>query len=685
MSYTPYYTANFTNELEQEVEITISKKDGDVVTIENYEVSECVLNDSGEDQTKYSCIIARDLTLSLFADLGSGLTWETFITAEHDEWFVLVTIDSQKYFEGFITPDEGNALFQDKPYEVVIKATNGLALIKDVPLVKIDGSNFTGDNKLIDYIAAALYQTGLQLPIRSYINYFLVSMENRGNDLGRDMLQQTYLNYRSFQKDPLTFISCYDTLKFILDHFCTIEYWNGCWQITNIAEKQYLPGDWFYTDYAYDGSSPIGAQVTDNYAQVGKTQDIFPVNENQQVFSRFAVKSAKSSYNYNIWPELPLNNKFERGTIIIPLGGPTTKAYTIDDWTYGGFSSVSPLPSLSATTDTAYRLSTFDAFNIEKSREILLNKSDLVTKFLQSEGVPVNAGDLLDVDVNFKLNFDLGGDPTIGIMSFYIIDSITGHKWSWENRQSVNINRWVDSTVGGALLSLDLSYTSEQTSVYKTLTATCPPLPVSGTMYVVFVNSVDSSLPNTAYFSQFNLTYKPYVFGGYQQVKGDYWIRSQNKVFPDVIEDVIEMSDSRSRVFQGALIFKNESVDILTLPQWYRFGTLTTVNPLSEARHFKELLNIGRFNNSYRRMYAVMGDFEGLNYAPQNNPDSKEPLGFHKNYRFTDITPNRDFVLVPPMSMDLMTGVCNLSFVEVHKDSDDGTQSGDSATFNYSF
>src|SRR5689334_21300575 len=128
MSYTPYYTANFTNELEQDVEITISKKAGSVVTIENYEVQSCVINDSGEDQTKYNCIIARDLTLSLFADTGSSLTWETFITSEHDEWFVLVTIDGQKYFEGFITPDEGNAMFQDKPYEVIIKATNGLAL-----------------------------------------------------------------------------------------------------------------------------------------------------------------------------------------------------------------------------------------------------------------------------------------------------------------------------------------------------------------------------------------------------------------------------------------------------------------------------------------------------------------------------------------------------------------------------
>jgi hypothetical protein len=90
--------------------------------------------------------------------------------------------------------------------------------------------------------------------------------------------------------------------------------------------------------------------------------------------------------------------------------------------------------------------------------------------------------------------------------------------------------------------------------------------------------------------------------------------------------------------------------------------------------NFKQAINYGRYNQGYRRFYRIEGDFTGLN-----------ELSFHKQYNFVDLTPDRKFVFIPSLEMDLLTGNFNGTFVEVYKDSNDGTQTGSTNEFNYIF
>jgi hypothetical protein len=181
-------------------------------------------------------------------------------------------------------------------------------------------------------------------------------------------------------------------------------------------------------------------------------------------------------------------------------------------------------------------------------------------------------------------------------------------------------------------------------------------------------------------YRNFNLEYQPFVAGGYIQVKGDYWVRTQTATFPDVIDEEVFISDSPKRILKGALLFNNQ----LTDPAWYRHGPVSDPNVLSETRHFKELLNIGRFNHSYRRMYAIEGDLNGLNWSPENDSGNKKPIGFYQKYREVDMTNVRDFVLVPPLTMDIGKGQIKANLVEVYNSSADGTQAG-TAEFKYIF
>jgi len=168
MAYVEQYTANFTNEQGQDVVVSILQKDGTApITVENYPIVSLNISANSDSQDSYACIISKELSMTLWATDSDSITWETFITSTHDEWKVIVTVDGVTFFIGFLSPDEGSAPFQDKPYEVNLKATDGLGLLKGYEFKYIDGTRVTDFNTLIEYISSALYYTGLQLPIRA--------------------------------------------------------------------------------------------------------------------------------------------------------------------------------------------------------------------------------------------------------------------------------------------------------------------------------------------------------------------------------------------------------------------------------------------------------------------------------------------------------------------------------------
>lgn len=707
MAYELLYRVPFKNEQNQDVVAFIYRKNAEPPTsVQDYMCASLEISDKSEGQTKYdSTIITRELIMSLWTETGNDITWETFITAEHDEWQILVTVDNQHYFEGFITPDEGNAPFQDKPYEVVIKATNGLSLLKGISLVDVNGEQFTSDHSLIKYIAGCLKQTGLTLPIRIRCAYFNQQMDDKGDNLHNDMFLQTQLNYRTFQQNATTFVSCYDALMIILDKFCRLEYWNGMWQIKAIGELQFTGGGFdYYVDYDFNGDNPLGIQELENHAQIGKTVDIYPINEDQQIYSRFAIKSARTVFNYEIWPELPTNNKFERGTIFetgdqndfedLDGDGDTSeiigtyKKSTIDNWEQGQIGILDfPNPTMTPVTEKFYRLSVYNTFDVEILRSIACETPPVVTDarlWLRCEPFPVNFGDRVNISMQkrYDNNFvSTNNAATVG--ACYIVTN--------DGSRSVTLdtatNTWVETNnpVFGIIDRLIISYsTGMDSSKWNSFDIKSPIIPFDGNMYFVLAAEPDpGTMGARQYWKDVNLEYIPFIAGGYVQVKGDYWFRSQDKVFPDVAEDEVKISDSQKKLFKGALLVGGQ----LAQQNWYRYGHLIGPFHINESRAFKDLLNIARFNHSYRRMYALEGTFNGLNFSPENNQLVKYPIGFHKRYRLMDISPTRDMILVPSMKMDIIKGWVSLNLVEVinNANTDDGDQGGDTVTFNYIF
>lgn len=693
MAYELYYTANFTNEQSQETLVSIYKKDAAApAEVENYALTRCETVDSGEKQSPFNCIIIRELIISLDTRDSQTISWETFVDSEHDTWKVVAMIDGEYYFHGFITPDEGRGPFQDKPYDVTISAINGLALLKNVALSDISSNDFDGDHPLIDYIAGALKKTLLDLPIRIYCGYFHLSMQNKANSLDDDMFQQTDLNYRTFMTDATTFVSCYDALKIILDEFCTLEYWNGLWLIMCIAERQYTPnpsGELYNVDYDSDGAVIGGNLDTRNYGRIGKQMEIYPINETQSISSKSGVKFVKTAYDYIPLADLPKNSKFERGTEFetgtatdeddIDNDGDTSetigtyKKFTIDDTQYGKFSSGNSAFPFNSNSELGYRKSIYNSFGIEIERKIILENTTGTNNYLLMEGIPVKSQSKIKVSFDFKHTGGSVDFGSKGIIRIYLYP--TGVTNDALFITSTN-NRWqpLTSTVDSYSYFYD---NGEDSSKWKSFTIEPDAIPQDGTVYVLMQNT---GTGGDHEYRNFSIEYTPFIAGGYIQVKGDYIKRTNSANFLQVIDEKVSISDSPQRIFKGALLFNDQ----LTDPAWYRHGPLTSPNHLGEQKHFKELLNISRYNYHYRRMYYLEGGFNGLNWAPQNDDLVKLPLGFFWMYKEVDMTEPRDFVLIPPLKMDLIKGWVAANLVEVKKDVNDGTQTG-TGEFKYQF
>lgn len=693
MAYHLHHTCTFYNCLNESMYIELYKKDvvpDDVTTLLANSFS--VNYPTGEGD-KFDPIISCEAKLSITLYPENDQEFDDFIVTSPDEWKIIAYDDQQVVFVGFLTPGEGRSEFQDKPYDITLSAVDGLGLLKGVPLTKDDSTNFTGVNLIIDYVIAILNKTGLGLNLRLFSNIVEGTMQDRTQNTQADTFNQTGLHARTFLSNPLTFSSCYVCLERLLSEYFTLYQWHGKWVILRIGELQENVGaKIWHTEYNSAGVIVEANQNMYDPAAVGRDRMIHPVDISQFVSSNFAVKSSRYTYNYSVWPELPTNNKFERGTIISNSNGPvyeqdengddtatqigTFQDYFIDDWTFGTFaagpSAISNLPALAAGIDfPGWRRSSSNIYGVEFNREVMIEKSTTQTQVLQSQVIPVNAGDRLGITFDFKMSFNFNAQLNIAAVQVYVIPNSGGAPYWWRDGAGLT-NQWRRNGATAEAIFVSYFDATDKTKIYKSTSLESQPIPVDGTAYIQLLNVMDDGLTNQVYFRNFSFTYIPFIAGGYIQIKADYTQTSQNANYKDTIDEEVFISDSPKKVFQGALY--RENLTDLTTPTWHRYS-------VAETLHFKEIGELARFNNNYRRMWKIDGQFDGLKFTPANNALVIEPLSFHRQFSFPDSSKlsGHYFVLVPPLTINYSEGRADMNFIEVLQDgSQDGNSAGDS-------
>lgn len=701
MAYHLHHNVQFTNLLNESLLIELYRKDvvPDVVTtlLANSFSVQYPTGDGDKFDIINSC--EAKLNITLYAE--NDQEFDDFIVTNADEWKTIAYDDGQVIFVGFLTPGEGRAEFQDKPYDISLSAVDGLGLLKGTPLTKDDGTNFTGVNLIIDYALAILNKTNLGLNLRLFSNITEASMQDRTQDEQADTFNQTGLHARTFLKSPTEFYDCYSCLERLLGEYFTIYQHHGKWVILRIGELQTNPGNkiW-YTEYNSAGTIVGAAQYLENAAAVGRDRLIHPVEVSQFISSNFAVKSSKYTFDYTIWPELPTNNKFERGTLfdqgdqedIEDSDGDgdraeiigTYKNYTIDGWEQGRVNFLDfPNPVMTPIAKKFFRTSVFDMFGDEIRRNVVCETDDVVTDnqfWLRCEAVPVQAGDKFKIgwakrhDNNFISTSDAAS-----VGNAYLVSEDNSRVVVLANNilgVAQNTGTWIDGTdpVFGMFGRLIIKYyPGQDTSEWTSLDVMSPAIPFSGTLYIAHVCEPNIGMVGARqYWKDFSFEYYPYTAGGFVPVTGDFAMTLQNANLKDVIDEDVYISDSPKKVIQGALYRAN--LADLTTPTWHRYS-------VDEQRHFKEIGELARYNNNYRRMWKIDGQFDGLKFTPADNPTFMEPLSFHRHFVFPDSSKlaGHYFVLVPPLTLNYSEGRADMNFIEVLQEgSVDGNSAGDS-------
>lgn len=677
MSYGIQYWSTHRTERNQDCLILIAQKDVPErpTTVPFIIEGDLILNDDSDE----GIIIARSATFNIHADdFLSEIDWDTFMTDNYDEWWIIIYLDGHALFEGFIVPEEGNRPLLDRPYPIKITASNGLKLLKDVSLTDFNGVSFKGKYTLLQYIIGALSKTFLNnisdpngIPLRIYSSLYEPSMAHRGEDITACWFHLAKLDHRTFQSDATSFMSCYDALVTILGRHSRLFYWNARWVIDFMPEHQYMEQR-YYTEYAANGTILNGTLDPETHASFGKSENIYPIEEDPFMSSTFAIKFAKTRYPYIVWPEIPLNNRFDRGQLIdqgpaideTDIDGDsnvtetigTYKEFFIDDWTKGkntGGSSNNALPALTPADETFTMRRIYSIYNVELYRYLIIPYGASVhERWLQSEGIPVRAGDKFNLSYDFRISKDLG---QFSARTAYVYIKGSGSiRWSllWED----NITpKWYLTSGGTANRGITRNWEAgEDSRKWVSFSVESPAIPIDGVLYIVLANNVPSTNFN-AYFTAFNFEYIPYVAGGYIPVKGDYWQHNQNKNILDKDDEEIGISDSPLQVVRGAL-FRNDGSP--TSFNWARWPTI-------ESKHFKEIVNLWRFNARYRRYLHIEGLFDGVEFEPENDELNKQPLSYHKRYLQTDLATPRHFLLMPPLEQNISKGHTTAIFDEI--------------------
>lgn len=678
MAYNHKYTYPFVNKRNESIVVDLYEQDGvgDLETLQG-EFPGVILEKNALSTTgKFHTIVTTTATIRLRITAADNVDHLTFIQSTYEKWMVIITQDGTAVFHGFLIPEVGRIPLKDKPYVIELKATDGLGLLKNYALTDPTGLRFDGRNTLISYWAGALAKITTFLPLRVYCNIYHSSMTDRSDADHYDMTQQVKLHHRTFLKDDGDFVSCYEALELTLKGHFTLFYDAGSWVIYRIPEYTQITDVW-YTDY--DGGIPqVGVEENVIAVPVGISELIQPINADAMLSNEIAIKSAKHSFPYVIPVDLVNNQKLNRlGDFIAPLSGVGYAAYELVGWTQksGTLAGAGMFP---VSAVNAYIKTETNVYGIETNRYYVI-EHDGATNAYPLDNFIINdnndfwvqAGDRLGVSVETRLKLGQTPPPdTHECLLVAILKDGTGGG-SISDWYTLNPNgTW---QTNGANMNRDISGSVDETQ-WETISVTDEyMIPVNGRVFIwLGTGGVDNG--NEAHFRNLQLHYSPMVRGSLATVKGDYWTRSQTDSHIDADEVEVGISDAPTKLIKGALW--EESGETLTSPEWYRYGT-------SEERHFKELVNIGHFQQYYRRMLSVEGTFRGIK---SNDGVAEVPLSMAKRYTFVD-SPlvQRNYILVPPLRIDMDSGTFQGKFIEVYRDSNDLTEEGDTATFNYYF
>lgn len=689
------------------------------------------------DENKLEPILGTEALINIWVDETTPITIADLI-AEQDNQIRVTIYRDEDYgspdFQGFVVVEDNSQPFLDPPYQLSVRALDGLGLLKGVDLGDLNNLRFVGLHSIISWIGQILYKTGQMINLRAYFNFYESSFKQ---SIGA--LEQVYLDAITFSQgdafnpnptDPTIDViatsadDCYTALEKIVRCLrCRLFQENGVWNLVSLYE--YLnPSGFTYREYAFgdvtDGIvaiNPVGVGANqDMTTQIGKDDIILPETEDQILYLKLATKWIKLTFTYDQSQNKVCNQDFSEGdrdathdevissstldTSINPAINLQTQAYDLYCWahfdgtaeTVSGSPGNSPLPEQTPTGATFIR-SVLDTVGYEKERFAVIQNDNGKLVYLKAATFRADVSDIVQVVVTARTRVDTThGFPFM----FLLLTGDDGSLWSLntvgDGSLAGNFPTWRpttatfrDPTGGRPWIAPDNVTTTLHFANWATfgannnITPSIPAakLPVSGTLQLLLAGeNLSGTDPLEFWFKDLQITILPYLQGSYIQLKGDYNYSASNSAIKQTEADDVEISDSPKRYFKGALLRANGD---LCTPTWARAG-------MNESFRFTQLMARIMYNHLSRMIQKIEGTFKGLVYIPADDNTRVKPNGFLNSCQFTEADDPTKRFMCTSFEKDYGTGQWRGVFVETLQDQNDmGFSLPNTFQFSYLF
>lgn len=310
--YRPRYEGSFCDKRGQNIIVTFKKRyPVDSIIIPTQDIQFAGESDSPvlidyPDNGEYKLTPVNGSQCEIRIKAIGDFELSSMYTADEKEW--RVDISGAWKWSGYLIPDSCIEPFASKPYDVSVRATDALGLLKDVPFQRDDLTKYKGYYSDREVLRLCLAKTGLSLNMLVGVNTYEATMIVNSN---LSPMGQSFINTEPFLNEDGTAMDCYTIMGSILSRWgCRLHQFNGVWQIVNVMEKS-LDAVFAYR-FNPDGFHESPDVTLGNFVRVGgQNRSIRPVGDTS--FAK-AFKQSEAYYKYGYIANTLFNGDFDKWT-----------------------------------------------------------------------------------------------------------------------------------------------------------------------------------------------------------------------------------------------------------------------------------------------------------------------------------------------------------------------------------
>lgn len=350
--------------------------------------------------------------------------FQRFYTDDEREYKVEIRKGGELKFAGYIIPDTAEEPFVATPYPITIRATDGVAALKNITYPLPIGSDIRIRQSFRDIIAYCLAMTNLPLNIRTITNLYETKMANTIDD---DPLVQATVSPLRMADSKGNIFSAYDALTAVCELFGARFYQqDGCWNFERINE---LSGNVIRRrNYNYTGLFLFSEEVT--FLRVaGKDQDIELINKDHNIRTGNAYKRVETLLKFGETPAVLFNGNFE------DFDGQNFRYWT----KFGGINISQVQRTIRGSGGIVLPIQDFCCSFNEKNNS---------GKWIQANPIMIRKGDKIAISIDLSALFVNTFKMRIKVGKYYLFNQPTTTEYNWVtslSTASINVNYFSDN------------------------------------------------------------------------------------------------------------------------------------------------------------------------------------------------------------------------------------------------